>query len=127
MNNKDLEKKVKSIVHSLQYEKGYVCSVDLFLRLEILSKDDYDSWRNGKIEFLEKACKANLHKLSFINKMLRSNANQLKLEESWTFYGKYGSDTKIKLRFSKSGDERIERLYATHYVNKQRIINLRNN
>lgn len=38
MNNIELEAKVKSLVHSLKYEKGYVCSIDVLLRLEYLTK-----------------------------------------------------------------------------------------
>jgi hypothetical protein len=41
MNNKILEEKVKYVVHSLVYEKGFVCSVDLLLRLGYLSQSDY--------------------------------------------------------------------------------------
>jgi hypothetical protein len=35
MNNNDLEKKIKQIVHSQVYEKGFVCSVDVLIRLEV--------------------------------------------------------------------------------------------
>lgn len=41
------------------------------------------------------------------------------LKESWAFYRRWGLKDKshsIKLRFSKSGDEQIERAYATHYI-----------
>ena len=74
MNNKTLEEKVKQLVHSLVYEKGFVCSVDLLLRLGYLSQSDYESWRFGKIAYLEKACIVNLSKLSTINKVLRKTA-----------------------------------------------------
>jgi len=127
LNNKELEKNIKSLVHSLAYEKGYVCSVDLLLGLGILSKEDYESWRLGKIEYLEKVCKINLHKLSFINKTLRIKAKEINLEESWTDYRNFGKGIKIKLMFSKSGNENIEKAYATHYVDKQRIKVLGNN
>jgi hypothetical protein len=120
LNSKELEKKVKSIVHSLAYEKGYVCSIDVFMRLGILSKEDYDSWRFGRIEYLEKVCKSNLHKLTFINKTIRLNAKELNLGKSWTSYRKYGKGVKIKLRFSKSGIDNIEESYATHYIDKNR-------
>jgi len=125
LNNKDLEKKIISLVHSITYEKGHVCSVDLMLGLGILSKEDYEAWRFGKIEYLEKVCKMNLHKLSLINKTLRKKAKELNLEESWTFYRKFGKGRTIKLRFSKSGEENIEKAYATHYVDKQRIAELK--
>ena len=33
MNNADLEQEVKRLVQSNRYEKGYVCAVDVLLRL----------------------------------------------------------------------------------------------
>jgi hypothetical protein len=42
------------------------------------------------------------------------------LKPSWTAYNKWGKGNKTRLRFSKSGDENIEKLYATHYVSQQK-------
>ena len=70
MNNVDLEKEVKRLVHSNCYEKGYVCAVDMLLQLGYLTKDDYESWRFGRVDYLEKVCKTNLGKLTFINKLI---------------------------------------------------------
>ena len=125
MNTIELEKKVKQVVHSLSYEKGFVCSVDVLLKLAYLSKEDYESWRFGRIDYLEKACQVNLSKLSFINQKIRKNANELGLESSWTGYNKYGKGVSKRLIFSKSRDAKIEDAYATHYVNKRRILELK--
>jgi hypothetical protein len=125
MNTIELEKKVKQLVHSLAYEKGFVCSVDVLLKLAYLSKDDYESWRFGRIDYLEKVCQVNLSKLSMINKIMRKNANELGLESSWTGYNKYGKGVSKRLIFSKSRDSKIEDAYATHYVNKKRMLELK--
>ena len=125
MNNKDLEKKVIAVATSLIYEKGYVCSVDILLRLEYLTKEAYESWRSGKIGYLEKVCNVNLSKLSFINKTIRKMAGDLKLEPSWTAYNRYGKGPKNRLIFSKSAHKNIEDAYATHYVDKKRINELK--
>ena len=127
MNISELEKKVKENAHSLVYEKGFVCSVDMLLRLGYLTKEDYESWRFGKIEYLEKVCKTNLSKLSLINNTIRKTANDLKLERSWTGYNKFGKGQSKKLIFSKSRNQKIEDAYATHYVDKRRIIELKGN
>ena len=127
MNASDLEKKVKQITHSLISEKGFACSVDILLRLEYLTKEDYKSWRFGRIDYLEKVCKTNLNKLSLINKIISKTANELKLEQSWTGYHKFGKGESKKLIFSKSGDHKIEDAYATHYVDKKRIAELKAN
>lgn len=125
MNNNEIEKEVKRLVHSLRYEKGYVCAVDVLMGLDYLTKKDYEDWRFGKINFLEKACNTNLSKLTYINKMMKKFANDLKLENSWTGYNQYGKGEKRRLRFSKSGENKIEEAYATHYVDKNRIIELK--
>ena len=125
MNNQDLEKKIKEIVHSATYEKGFVSSIDVLISLEYLKQKDYDAWRLGKVDYLEKLCKTNLSKLSTINKIIRKTASGLQLEKSLTDYRKHGKGVKIKLRFSKSGTANIEENYATHYVDKKRINELK--
>ena len=126
MNNIELEKNIKRLVHSYRYIKGYVCSVDILIGLDYLSKKDYEDWRFGRVEYLEKVCKLNLSKLTFINMIIQKHANELKLEKSWTGYNQYGKGVKKKLRFSKTGKNDIEDIYATHYVDKTRIEELRN-
>jgi hypothetical protein len=125
MNNIELEKKVISTARSLIYEKGYVCSVDMLLRLGYLTKDAYESWRFGKIGYLEKACTTNLSKLSLINKTIRKVAFNLKLEPSLTPYNRYGKGPKTRLLFSKSANKNIEEAYATHYLDQMRINELK--
>ena len=125
MNNKDLEEKIRKVAASLIDEKGYVCSVDMLLKLEYLTKDDYESWRFGRIGYLEKACNINLSKLSFINQTIRKIAADLKLQPSLTRYKKYGKGVKIELIFSKSRDKKIEEAYATHYVDRKRVDELK--
>jgi hypothetical protein len=127
MNKKELEKKVIQIANSLIYEKGFVCSVDMLLKLDYLSKNDYELWRFGKIAYLEKACYVNLSKLSSINRTIRKIATDLKLEKSWTGYNRYGKGQNHRLIFSKSGDKKIEDAYATHYLDKKWITELKMN
>jgi len=118
MNKLELAKLVELKVKELLKEKGYVSVVDLLMKLDYLSRADYEQWRYGRIEYLEKVCKVNLSKLSFINKHLRQISNDLNLQKSWTYYKKYGKSNKKKLRFSKSNDEKIEKYYSTHHVLK---------
>lgn len=127
MNKLDLEKKVKSLVNLLRYEKGFVCTVDILLRINYISKKDYENWRFGRIDYLEKVCNVNLSKLTLINKTIRKAGIDLKLDKSWTEYKQYGKGMKRRLRFSKSGNENIEKAYATHYIDRNRINELKNN
>ena len=125
MNNKDLVKEVKRLVHLNRYEQGYVCPVDILMQLDYLSRNDYQDWRFGRVDYLEKVCKANLKKLTLINKSIRKHSKDLGLKESWTAYNKYGKGVKQRLRFSKSGKQAIENAYSTHYIDKERISELK--
>lgn len=125
MNNVDLDKEVKRLVHSNRYEKGYVCAVDILMQLEYLSKKDYEDWRFGRIDYLERICNVNLSKLTLINKLIIKYSIDLELKSSWTAYNKFGKGVKHRLRFSKSGDKTIEDRYATHYIDSKRINELK--
>lgn len=125
MNNKDLDKDVKQLVHQNRYEKGYVCTVDILMQLNYLSKKDYEDWQFGRIDYLEKVCQVNLSKLTLINKLIRKYSTELSLKSSWTGYNQYRKGVKRRLRFSKSGNRTIEERYATHFVDKNRMIELK--
>lgn len=127
MNNTDLEKTIAQIISELSDEKGYICSIDVLLGLNYLAKTDYEKWRNGQVEYLEKICQPNLGKLTTINKIIRQIATRMNLEPSLTVYNKYGKGPKQKLRFSKSGDFNIEKAYSTHFLNKYQIEKLKQN
>jgi hypothetical protein len=125
MNNADFKKEVKRLVHSNHYGKGYVCAVDVLLQLGYLTKDDYESWRFGRIDYLEKVCKTNLGKLTFINKLIGKYSIELGFKSSWIAYNQFGKGIKRRLRFSKSGEKTIEDKYATHYIDTKRISELK--
>ncbi|HBE43666.1 MAG TPA: hypothetical protein DDW27_21215 [Bacteroidales bacterium] len=126
MNNKELEKKINSISFLLIREKGYMCHVDILIELGYLSQKDYEAWRFGKVEYLEKVVMVNLGKLSTINRIIRQVARKRALKESYTTYNKYGKGPKHILIFSKSGNYNIEKAYATHYLDAKRINELKN-
>lgn len=125
MNDTDLEKNINRIINQLSDEKGYICSIDILLGLNYISKTDLDRWRNGQVDYLERVCRTNLSKLKSVNTIMRQVAAKLKLEPSLTIYNKYGKGPKQKLRFSKSGDFNIEKAYSTHFVNKYKIAKLK--
>ena len=127
MNNVDLEKNIKRIISELSDEKGYICSIDVLLGLKYISKTDYEKWRNGQVEYLEKICLTKLSKLTAINQIIRQVAKKMNLEPSLTVYTKYGKGTRQKLHFSKSGNIDIEKAYSTHFLNKYQIEKLKEN
>ena len=120
-NDHELKVKVHSAMYHLIKDKGVASPVEVLISIGALSKDDYERWRNGKVDYLERVCKVNLRKLSLINHEIRSYSQKHDLKPSWTAYNKWGKGNKTRLRFSKSGDECIERFYATHYLCKGKV------
>ena len=120
MNNAELKKKVHSAMYTLIRDKGVASPVEVLMAIGVLSKEDYERWRNGKIDYLERVCKINLSKLSTINHEIRVFARKSDLKPSWAAYKKWGKGS-IRLRFSKSGGYQIEKLYSTHYVSQRKI------
>ncbi|MDD4018871.1 MAG: hypothetical protein PHV28_13115 [Kiritimatiellae bacterium] len=122
---KNLTGKIQNAVYQNIQRKGFVAPVDVLMDIGVLEKNDYEAWRQGRVPYLEKVCRVNLHKLSDIMRALRICAAKGALKPSRTFYHPYGKDRKNKLRFSKSGNEQIEAAYATHFVDTQKANQLK--
>ena len=58
-------------------------------------------------------------------KEIRAYARKNDLDPLWTCYHQWGKHKQNRLRFSKSGDEKVERHYATHFVDEKRIAELK--
>jgi hypothetical protein len=128
MNDKVLKHRVNQVAFDLMKTKGVIAPVDVLMGIGVLSKTDYEHWRRGGYDFLERACKINLRKLSTVNREMWAFAKKNNLKASWTYYKKWSSGkiknksaSPVKLRFSKSGDENIERNYATHFISQQTL------
>ena len=108
-------------------ENGIASPAKVLIAIGALSKEDYERWRFGKVDCLERVCKINLRKLSFVNHEIHAYAHKHGLKPSWTYYKQWGANKKssegkaVMLRFSKSGNEGIEKQYATHYVGQQKV------
>lgn len=66
----------------------------------------------GRVPFLEALCVGNYRKLSEVMKEIRSYATKNGWKSSVSSYKHKGKP----LRFSKTGNPKIEEAYATHYV-----------
>lgn len=82
MNQSDLKDKIKLAAKEIIEEKGYLSSIDVLLKLEYLSQKNYENWRFGKVEYLEKVCNVNLKKLTTINKTIKEISSQMGLKKS---------------------------------------------
>ncbi len=116
MNKRELEKKLSPITSKLLKLKGHISFINVFVELGYLTEKDIEAWRMKRVSYLEKCISVNLSKVSFILKKVRANCINGKLKESFTAYKSYGKGRKITLRFSKSGNPYIEKVYATHFI-----------
>ncbi|TCP23468.1 hypothetical protein EV207_13130 [Scopulibacillus darangshiensis] len=121
MNRHQLAKRIKRIMDQTIYEKGYITPVDVFLKLDKLSKQNYEAWRKKRIPYLERVMRGNLNQFSFIMKEIRLHARKRELKASWTSYKSWGKGQKVDLTFSKSGNPILEKAYATHYIDSNRL------
>ncbi len=115
MNNQDAIKKVNSAIDNQIRQRGYTAPVDVLMEIGVLTRQKYEEWRNGRVDYLERVCTTNLHKLAFIMRQIRVYALKNGLKPSLSQYRQWGAKH-VPLRFSKSGDPRIEKWYATHFV-----------
>jgi hypothetical protein len=120
-NRQDLEKALSTITSELLTEKGYICFVDVLMKLGYLSPSDYENWRLKRVSSLERVLNVNLSRINFIMKTVRRNSLNGRLQPSITVYKSWGKGKKTLLQFSKSGDPTIETAYATHFVKPKRI------
>ena len=133
VNNVELAAKVRSAVYLQCRKRGFAAPVDVLMEVGYLSKQDYENWRYGRVDYLERVCKANLSKLSLVMREMRSYAAKAGLKPSFCYYKRWGTKKKkgqgrkpvIPLRFSKSGDAEIERRYATHFVDVKRTAQIK--
>ena len=114
-------------------KRGYATPVDVMMDIGILPKQQYENWRFGRIPYLEAVCTVNLRKLSVMMHQMRVYAQKAGLKPSFCYYKQWntgkkngqGHKTVIPLRFSKSGNAEIERWYSTHFVDENRIKELK--
>ena len=123
MNRQQLKSKLSAVSADLLREKGYICFIDVFMKLGYLDQKDYENWRRKQVPYLEKVIKVNIGKINFIMKTVHSNLINGRLEPRWTGYKSWGKGKKIWLRFSKSREKDIEKAYSTHFVKPKAINN----
>ena len=133
MNDKELIGKVHSAVYHPCQRRGYAAPVDVLMEIGVLPKQQYEDWRFGRVDYLERVCMVNLRKLSFIMRQMRVYAQKTGLKPSFCYYKQWDVKKKnsqghrpvIPLRFSKSGDLEIEKWYATHFVDSKEAAELK--
>ena len=86
----------------------FVAPVDVLIRMNLLTPERLEDWRRGRVPYLEKVINCNLTRLSRLLRILRFHAHDLKLVPSITVYTRWSKGPKQRLRFTKTGDPKLE-------------------
>lgn len=108
--------RVVRAVESTLKDSRVVAPVEVLIGMGLLTRDQLEDWRRGRVPYLERVINCNLTRLSRLLRILRFHAHDLKLKPSWTAYMRWGRGPKQRLRFTKTGDSKLEEAYATHLV-----------
>lgn len=94
MNNQQLIKKVNEVAENQRQQRGYIAPVDVLMEIGVLTKQNYEAWRFGKVSYLEKVCTCNLNKLTKILKQIYKYAQKNALKPSVSRYRLWGKKGK---------------------------------
>ncbi len=106
---------VRAVAAILQRSK-VVAPVDVLVGMGLLAPERLEDWRRGRVLYLEQAIDCNLTRLSRLLRILRFHVHDLKLVPSVTAYIRWGKGPNQRLRFTKTGDPKLEDAYARHFV-----------
>jgi hypothetical protein len=93
-----------------------VAPVDVLVAMQLLKVEHLQDWRLGRVPYLERVIHCNVTKLSRLLQILRFHTHDLRLVPSDTVYMRWGKGPKQRLRFTKSGDPKLEESYGRHFV-----------
>ena len=116
-NRTRLRIRVVGAAESALAKQGYVSAIDILTGIGWLHDSTLKRWRYGQLPYLEQGIQTNLPRISEAMKLFRAWAAEKLLFPSETAYVARTPARQV-LRFSKSGDSTIERLYRTHWVSR---------
>jgi hypothetical protein len=108
--------KVERAVAGILANGKVVAPVDVLIGMDLLAPGRLEDWRQGRVPYLERVIDCNLTRLSRLLRILGFHAHDLKLVPSHTVYVSHGHGSRQRLRFTKSGDARLEEVYSRHFV-----------
>jgi hypothetical protein len=114
-NRSKLAGRVVKAAEAALAARHYVSPVEVLVGIGWLDPGAVERWRQGQIDYLERVVQTNLSRISEAMKLFRSWATAKGLVASETSYVAR-KPSRRTLRFSKSGNPTIERLYRTHWL-----------
>jgi len=108
-------KVVNSFTDILKSSK-IISPILIFKSIGLLNQINIDNWKKGIVPYLEKVIECNLSKANRILRLISFHPHDLDMKRSLTVYKRQVKGKKILLKFSKTGDSKLEIAYATHFI-----------
>src|SRR6516225_262129 len=117
-NRAKLADRVGKVAETTLAAQHYVSPLDVLVGIGWLDLGAVKRWRQGQIDDLEHVIQTKLPRISEAMRLFRSWATEKGLFASETDY-LARTPQRQRLRFSRSGNPSIERLYRTHWVSPE--------
>jgi hypothetical protein len=111
-----LEQRVYRAADAALARQHYVSAIDVLCGMGLLASSAVDSWRKGRVDFLEREIQGSMNKISSSMAIFRRWAQEKCLKPSEAGYVRVARSGTVPLQFSVSGDPQIEENYRTHYL-----------
>jgi len=114
-NRAKLAARIADVAGHALSTRQVVTPIEVLVGIGWLSPAQIESWRRGRVAYLERIAGANLAKLNTALRLLADWARQHCLAPSETVYVSWTRDRR-RLRFTKTGDTHVERAWRTHWI-----------
>ena len=111
-----LEERVYRAAEAALVRQHYVSFIDVLCGMGLLASSAVDSWRQGRIDFLESEIQGSPKKISSSIAIFLRWAQEKDLKPSEIDYVRPARSGTVPLQFFSSGDTQIEKIFRTHYV-----------
>jgi hypothetical protein len=108
--------RIERAVAAILVDGKVVAPVDVLVRMDVIAARDLEDWRFGRVPYLERVIRGSLSRSSRLLRILGFHCHDLKLVPSHTAYVKWGKGPRLPLRFTKTCEARLEKIYARHFV-----------
>ena len=113
-----LERRVLDAAEVALADRKLVTAIDVLVGLRWLPPGRVEEWRQGRLDYLERALTVSPDKLATAMQLFHDWAQRRGLQKGETAYIARTRDRR-SLRFSESGDPDLERSYRTHWISPE--------
>src|SRR5436190_22078414 len=75
--------RIARVADALLMSTKVVAPVDVLIGMELLTREQLEDWRRGRVPYLERVINCNLTRLGRLLRILRFHAHDLNLKPSW--------------------------------------------